>query len=65
MTLPASKKNIAVHSNATVEDPARRSEPQGWDPFEVWRTRILLPRLAEAAAEHDDPTVTPAQLLRR
>jgi hypothetical protein len=20
-------------------------EPSGWDPYEVWRTRVLLPRL--------------------
>jgi hypothetical protein len=65
MTLPASKKNFNVHTNATVEEPGRRSEPQGWDPFEVWRTRILLPRLAEAAAEQDDPAATPVQRILR
>ncbi len=25
---------------------------RGWDPFEVWRTRVLQPRLAEARAEN-------------
>ena len=23
----------------------------GWDPYEVWRTRVLLPRLAGHAAD--------------
>jgi hypothetical protein len=64
MTLPASKQNIDVQqSNEPTE---RRAEPQGWDPFEVWRTRILLPRLAEAAAaEQEKLDVSPMQLVRR
>lgn len=31
------------------------SEPEaplaGWDPYEVWRTRVLLPRLEETESE--------------
>jgi hypothetical protein len=28
-----------------------RVPTSGWDPYDVWRTRILLPRLAEQEAE--------------
>lgn len=48
MTLPATNKNMVLHSSSTPEVPSRET---GWDPFEVWRTRVLLPRLAESAAE--------------
>lgn len=46
MTLPAINvnKDLVLHSS-TPEAPT--GEP-GWDPFEVWRTRVLLPRLAES-----------------
>jgi hypothetical protein len=31
---------------------ARNSDVvSGWDPFEVWRTRVLLPRLADEALD--------------
>ena len=26
----------------------------GWDPYEVWRTRVLLPRLKEQNAARED-----------
>ena len=40
-------------SDGDTATPASHAEaPQaGWDPHEVWRTRILAPRLAEARAE--------------
>lgn len=44
MTAPANKK-VALHTNSAAT-PSQK-EPSGWDPFEVWRTRVLLPRLAE------------------
>lgn len=47
MTLPAAKKNLIVHSST----PNTPTQETGWDPFEVWRTRVLLPRLAQSAAE--------------
>ena len=28
-----------------VAEPARTAEAAGWDPYEVWRTRVLMPRL--------------------
>jgi hypothetical protein len=27
----------------------------GWDPYEVWRTRVLLPRLKQLEANAPDP----------
>lgn len=27
----------------------------GWDPYEVWRTRVLLPRLEESQSEPNPP----------
>jgi hypothetical protein len=35
-----------VTPSTLTEKPAAVT---GWDPYEVWRTRILLPRLAKAA----------------
>ena len=34
--------------------PARPQAETGWDPYEVWRTRILAPRLAEPAVTRGD-----------
>jgi hypothetical protein len=36
----------------TTDTPvsATDKKPTGWDPFEVWRTRVLLPRIAESTA---------------
>jgi hypothetical protein len=63
MTLPAAKKNSAVLSTAPTSDTPPQAKPAGWDPFDVWRTRILLPRLAEGSRQETPaPTV---QLVRR
>lgn len=34
---------IAVSTPAKPE--TAREAPSGWDPYEVWRTRVLMPRL--------------------
>jgi len=44
--------NAAKNAALNAEPPfARRETSQdslhGWDPYEVWRTRVLLPRLEE------------------
>jgi len=44
------KKNVALYSAKPTTAPIQASE-SGWDPFEVWRTRVLQPRLAEARGE--------------
>ena len=36
-------------ANAVPTEPARNAAA-GWDPYEVWRTRVLLPRVEDAAA---------------
>lgn len=36
----------SVESEARVEPRAG-----GWDPFEVWRTRVLLPRLEDPRSD--------------
>lgn len=49
---------------ATTKNWMGNSTPAAWDPYEVWRQRILLPRLSEqgqtaAAAGGEEPAVTP------
>ena len=61
MTLPT-KKNIVLH---TAKPPSSQSPKVGWDPFEVWRTRVLLPRLAEEREEKSATAPTPLPLARR
>ncbi len=34
----------------------------GWDPYEVWRTRILLPRQRQQAAETPEAQAPVAEL---
>jgi hypothetical protein len=63
MSLPATNKNLVLHSTTPTTAPAQ-SQQAGWDPFEVWRTRVLLPRLAEAREEKSAPTIAPVQLVR-
>lgn len=54
MTLPATNKNLVLHTTTPSPTPAGQKPQSGWDPFEVWRTRVLLPRLAE---EREDKVV--------
>ncbi len=52
---------------ATKQDPkpaakALETVTGGWDPYEVWRTRVLLPRLEAQETKRPEPkaaTVTP------
>jgi hypothetical protein len=62
MTLPVTRKNSAILST-TVTTEGSLQKPHGWDPFEVWRTRILLPRLAEKAKQ--EPLAPTVQLVHR
>ena len=39
-----------VLKDSSVQDGVP-SEPTGWDPYEVWRTRVLLPRQQDGGAE--------------
>jgi hypothetical protein len=65
MTLPATNKNLVLHTMTPSSTPAAQKPPAGWDPFEVWRTRVLLPRLAEQREQKvAAATVSPVQLVR-
>lgn len=53
----------SIRSATTNADASPQTRQHGWDPFEVWRTRILLPRLAEKGKQEAPPP--PVQLVRR
>jgi hypothetical protein len=64
MTLPAiTNKNLVLHTTL-APTPAAQKPPSGWDPFEVWRTRVLLPRLTEQRDNAAATPVAPVQLVR-
>jgi hypothetical protein len=45
-------------SIAGAEGVKKAPEAGGWDPYEVWRTRVLLPRLKDKSAAEDPSTIT-------
>jgi len=47
MTPP--KPVAALDSNAPGATKPSEIVPVAWDPYEVWRSRVLLPRLLEKA----------------
>jgi hypothetical protein len=55
--MPGTNKNLVLYSTNPTIAPSQAAPDTGWDPFEVWRTRVLQPRLAEARAEK---ALTPA-----
>lgn len=63
MTLPATNKNLVLHTTTPSPTHAAQKPQTGWDPFEVWRTRVLLPRLAEQREAEALPA-PPVQLVR-
>jgi hypothetical protein len=36
----------------------------GWDPYEVWRTRVLMPRLEPRVIPADRPTAVSSRIKR-
>jgi hypothetical protein len=60
MTAPASKKDLTAPPATLPRPQSSRTDAQGWDPFEVWRTRVLLPRLADT-----EETVKPLGTVQR
>jgi hypothetical protein len=66
VTLAANNKQTAFRTTSSTP-PYEPAPPQaGWDPFEVWRTRVLLPRLAEAREDKKAASpVAPVQLVRK
>jgi hypothetical protein len=63
MLVKITKKNPGPADPASPNGRAPQSERPGWDPFEVWRTRVLLPRL-EGDQDQGKPT-SPVQLVRK
>jgi hypothetical protein len=64
--MPASNKTFVVDNDTTsAQPPKKEKEASGWDPFEIWRTRVLLPRLAQVREEKTaGASVTPVKLVR-
>jgi hypothetical protein len=60
---PATNKNVVLYT-AKPTTPTNQSPQTGWDPFEVWRTRVLLPRLAEPREEAAPTPPTSPRLVR-
>ena len=58
------KKNVILHDLKPTTAPSPAAE-SGWDPFEVWRTRVLQPRLAEARDEKAPASPAVIPLARR
>lgn len=55
---------IAATSSVSATDKAPSSAGSGWDPIEVWRTRVLLPRLEQRAlANRKTDTGTSAKVV--
>ena len=45
----SSRPAAVVEPLKPIAEPAKPAEPLGWDPYEVWRTRVLMPRLQDQA----------------
>jgi hypothetical protein len=45
---------VAERPPAAQETASNAPEATGWDPYEVWRTRVLLPRLQDQAASETE-----------
>jgi hypothetical protein len=54
----------ALAENQRLPPSTRSSGAQcGWDPYEVWRTRVLLPRLAQNARSLAGPSAIRVALI--
>ena len=52
--MSTSKPEAAVDSMALGTTKPSEITSVAWDPYEVWRTRVLRPRLAEEADQKAD-----------
>lgn len=50
-------------STRSLPEPNERPA-EGWDPYEVWRTRVLMPRLAGQKSVIDETTESALPLAR-
>lgn len=51
-------------SSTKAPDAFPAAKTTGWDPYEVWRTRVLIPRLQDKTAAELADTSTKLPLLR-
>jgi hypothetical protein len=68
MTMPKAAVSAAVLADSAIEhahEPVLAESPSGWDAYEVWRTRVLLPRLEEQAGAARGGTTTVMPFLIR
>jgi hypothetical protein len=66
MTISNAAGNAAVLIDTTrVQTDHQLQAVAGWDPYAVWRTRVLVPRLAEQAfATSSEPAAAKPRLVR-
>lgn len=50
--------SFPIASIPDTREPAE-ADSTGWDPYEVWRTRVLLPRLEEMAVAEQPKLAEP------
>lgn len=51
MKKPQAAGRVPTPIQTSVVDQPPGTSAAGWDPYEVWRTRVLLPRAEEPAAK--------------
>ena len=66
MTAENTARNaVNVRNTPANADSPNQQAASGWDPYEVWRTRVLIPRLTEQRiAGQAGDTSKPLQLVR-
>jgi hypothetical protein len=58
-TLTAAGKAAVLVDSTPLRAVERPEAVKGWDPYEVWRTRVLAPRLEPAADNRAETAVKP------
>jgi hypothetical protein len=60
LPLLTSPVTLIDRPSPAAEASKKAPETGGWDPYEVWRTRVLLPRLNDKVADEPSETLNPA-----
>lgn len=58
-------KVIRIRDRDAQSVDSENQSSGGWHPIEVWRTRVLLPRLEESHSERPQPQPKKRSFLRR
>jgi hypothetical protein len=64
MSISNAAGNAAALRDSTAVRADRSETVTGWDPVEVWRTRVLAPRLTEQALANREPAAGKPRLVR-